>query len=101
MLPPLATVMWRTWTEVLTRELRRRGLYVRRHAYEILVGDGEEFLCILLLEPVRRSLTLIVLRDLHRVGPILQTVREVLRDFSIYLRPSPLLLEEEMRRSTR
>ena len=46
----------------LLQELRRRGFYVRMHAYEYLVGDEREFLCIILLEPQTGGATVLQLR---------------------------------------
>ncbi len=46
----------------LLQEFRRRGLYVRMHAYEYLIADEGGFVAILLLEPSEGRATLLDLR---------------------------------------
>ncbi len=60
----------------LLQELRRRGFYVRMHAYEYLVGDEREFLCIILLEPHQGEATVVRLRR-RAVNRIVEAIKSV------------------------
>lgn len=60
----------------LLQELKRRGFYVRMHAYEYLVGDEREFLYIILLEPHEGKATIIRLRR-RAMNRIVEAIKNV------------------------
>ncbi|MEM3712997.1 MAG: hypothetical protein QXR97_05630 [Thermoproteota archaeon] len=49
--------------------IRREGFYVRMHGYEYLVSHGGRFLCLILLQPMDRTVMIKVfkwIKDSHR-----------------------------------
>jgi len=60
-------------------ELKKRGFYVRMHAYEYLIGDGDRFKVLLFLEPELERAILKILDN--SVARTRKTIEEVL--FSI------------------
>lgn len=71
----------------LLQELRRRGFYVRMHAYEYLVADRTGFLAILLLEPSAGSATVVDLRGSKgEISAIVDSVLAVDPQISIRMR---------------
>lgn len=59
----------------LLEKLKRRGAYVRMHAYEYLIGNGSSFYAILLLEPWNGRA---ILKVLKRGGLLEEIERAVL-----------------------
>ncbi len=70
--------MWTTWSDgeilksplslyekrlELLWELKKRGFYVRMHAYEYLIGDGDKFKALIFLEPELERAILKILDD--------------------------------------
>jgi len=61
--------------------LKDSGFYVRMHAYEYVIGDGKRFIAIVLLEPSRRSATVIRLGE--NVEQVINVLRKVDPELSV------------------
>ena len=69
--------------ELLWR-LKKHGFYVRMHAYEYLIGDGDKFQALILLEPELKRAILKILNN--SAGNVKNIIEEILLDIDPRIR---------------
>ncbi|MEM2608684.1 MAG: hypothetical protein QXT87_05520 [Thermoproteota archaeon] len=61
--------------------IRREGFYVRMHGYEYLVSHEGRFLCLILLQPMNRTVMIKVFKWIgnshRRVGRIIELIKSL------------------------
>ena len=75
----------------LLRQLKKHGYFVRMHAYEYIVGDGEKFIAIILLEPYfnRAAILWLSRQNTRDKNKVLEIRRKIDENIKIETRQVP------------
>ncbi len=64
--------------------LRERGYYVRMHAYEYIIGNGEELIAILIVDPIKEKIEVLRIPTFKgSLEGLIRTIRETYRGIQV------------------